>query len=73
MEKKLLEKTQESERLEEENIGLNEMTKLLAVKIDKIEAKIETRKTKASSDREQSLNADLDEIEYLEKELFSRK
>lgn len=73
MEKKLLEKTQESERLEEENIGLNEMTKLLAAKIDKIEAKIETRKTKASSDREQSLNADLDEIEYLEKELFSRK
>ena len=73
MEKKLLEKTQESERLEEENIGLNEITKLLAAKIDKIEAKIETRKTKASSDREQSLNADLDEIEYLEKELFSRK
>jgi hypothetical protein len=73
MEKKLLEKTQESERLEEENIGLNEMTKLLAAKIDKIEAKIETRKTKASSDREQSLNADLDEIECLEKELFSRK
>lgn len=73
MEKKLLEKTQESERLEEENIGLNEMTKLLAAKIDKIEAKIETRKTKALSDREQSLNADLDEIEYLEKELFSRK
>ena len=73
MEKKLLEKTQESERLEEENIGLNEITKLLAAKIDKIEAKIETRKTKASSDREQSLNADLDEIECLEKELFSRK
>ncbi len=73
MEKKLLEKTQESERLEEENIGLNEMTKLLAAKIDKIEAKIETRKTKASSEREQSLNADLDEIECLEKELFSRK
>jgi hypothetical protein len=52
------------------------MTKLLANKIDKIEAKIDTHKTKAFSnlsEREQALNADLDEIELLENELFSRK
>lgn len=38
MERKLLDKTQESERLEEENIGLREVTKLMAAQIDKIEA-----------------------------------
>lgn len=30
MEKKLLDKTSETERLEEENIGLREVTKLMA-------------------------------------------
>jgi hypothetical protein len=62
MEKKLTAKTEESERLEEENIGLKEVTKLMAKQIEKIEEQLGKRK----NDREEELNADLREIEYLE-------
>lgn len=43
MEKKLHAKTEESERLEEENIGLKEVTKLMAKQIEKIEEQLAKR------------------------------
>jgi vacuolar-type H+-ATPase subunit I/STV1 len=65
MEKKLHAKTEESERLEEENIGLKEVTKLMAKQIEKIEEQLAKR-----TDRQSDLNADLKEIEELETQLF---
>ena len=38
----------------------------MAKQIEKIEAQIETRKITLKADREAELNADLNEIEYLE-------
>jgi vacuolar-type H+-ATPase subunit I/STV1 len=67
MEKKLHAKTEECERLEEENIGLKEVTKLMAKQIEKIEEQLAKR-----TDRQSDLNADLKEIEELETQLFSR-
>jgi hypothetical protein len=62
MEKKVAEKAKEAECLEEENIGLKEVTRMLSKKIDQIESEIDARKVREKSNREAELNADLSEL-----------
>ena len=88
MEKKLSESSQKQEELEEENLNLRDVTKLMSAQIDKIEKEFERKMAEkdgkiqdlkkrlqaneTQTQRELDLNQDLEELENMESQLFKK-